>query len=169
MATKTRPKGLPLDNESAKIVTDNLQGTLVDLKALSLVTKQLHWNIRGPHFKPIHEHLDLVYEACEEGADEVAERIATLGVSPNAQPTDLVTTTVKEVEKSTFIEDQQVLEDIVERLANATHDIRDKMEAIEEPDPATADLLHQIILTLEKHLWMLRSHIVRGRGDVVKE
>lgn len=169
MATKTRPKGLPLDNESAAIVTQNLQTTLIDLKALSLVTKQLHWNIRGPHFKPIHEHLDLVYEVCEESADEVAERIATLGVSPNAQATDLTTTAVKEVAKSTFIEDQQVLEDIVERLADATHDIRERMDAIEDPDPATADLLHAVILKLEMHLWMLRSHIVRGKGDVVKE
>jgi starvation-inducible DNA-binding protein len=169
MATKSRPKGLPLDNENAAIVTAGLQTTLVDLKALSLVTKQLHWNIRGPHFKPIHEQLDEVYEACEEGADNVAERIATLGVSPNAQPSDLTSTTVKEVEKSTFIEDQQVLEYIVDRLATACHDIRDRMETIEEPDPATADLLHAIILELEKNLWMLRSHIVRGKGDTVKE
>ncbi len=169
MATKTRPKGLPLDNESAAVVTQNLQTTLVDLKALSLVTKQLHWNIRGPHFKPIHEHLDLVYEACEEGADEVAERIATLGVSPNAQPSDLATTAVKEVAKSTFIEDKQVLEDIVGRLADACADIRERMEAIEDPDPATADLLHGIVLELEKNLWMLRSHIVRGAGDGVQE
>ena len=169
MATKTRPKGLPLDSESAAIVTKNLQGTLIDLKALSLVTKQLHWNIRGPHFKPIHEQLDQVYEACEEGADKVAERIATLGVSPNAQASDLTTTKVKEVPKSTFIEDQQVLEDIVDRLGEACHDIRDKMEEIEDPDPATADLLHAIILELEMNLWMLRSHIVRGQGDVVKE
>ena len=167
MATKTRPKGLPLDNETAEIVTKNLQTTLVDLKALSLVTKQLHWNIRGPHFKPIHEQLDEVYEACEEGADEVAERIATLGVSPNAQPSDLTTTAVKEVERG-FIEDKQVLDDIVGRLADACADIRERMEQIEDPDPATADLLHAIILALEKNLWMLRSHIVHGQGERVK-
>ena len=169
MATKTRPKGLPLDNESAAIVTENLQTTLIDLKALSLVTKQLHWNIRGPHFKPIHLQLDEVYEACEEGADEVAERIATLGVPANAQPSDLTSTKVKEVPKSTFIEDKQVLEDIVDRLADACADIRERMEAIEDPDPATADLLHAIILKLEMNLWMLRSHIVPGAGDKVKE
>ncbi len=169
MATKTRPKGLPLDNESAAIVTKNLQATLIDLKALSLVTKQLHWNIRGPHFKPIHLQLDEVYEACEKGADKVAERIATLGVPANAQASDLTTTKVKEVAKSTFIEDQQVLEDIVERLGDGCADIRERMEVIEDPDPATADLLHAIILKLEMNLWMLRSHIVPGAGDKVKE
>ncbi len=165
MATKTRPKGLPLDNESAAVVTQNLQATLVDLKALSLVTKQLHWNIRGPHFKPIHLQLDDLYEACEEGADKVAERIATLGVPANAQASDLTGTKVKEVPKGVFIEDKQVLEFIVERLADATGDIRERMDAIEDPDPATADLLHAIILALEENLWMLRSHIVHGVGD----
>ena len=169
MATKTRPKGLPLDNESAAIVTKSLQATLIDLKALSLVAKQLHWNIRGPHFKPIHEQLDEVYEACEKGADKVAERCATLGVSPNAQASDLTSTKVKEVPKGTFIEDQQVLEDIVERLADGCADIRERMDATEDPDPATADLLHAIILKLEMNLWMLRSHIVPGQGDKVKE
>lgn len=160
MATKTRPKDLPLDAESTATVTKALQTTLVDLKALSLVTKQLHWNIRGPHFKSIHEHLDEVYESVEEAVDNVAERIAQLGESPNAQPSDLLTTAVKEVEKG-FIEDQRVLELIVERLASASHDIRDRMAETEDPDPATADLLHAVILDLEKHLWMLRSHLMR--------
>lgn len=163
MPTKNRPKDLPLDAESTATVVKALQTTLVDLKALSLVTKQLHWNIRGPHFKPIHEHLDLVYEAVEEGVDEVAERIAQLGDSPNAQPSDLGSAAVKEVPKG-FIEDQQVLELIVDRLASSIHDIRDRMEETEEPDPVTADLLHGIVLALEKHLWMLRSHLMR-KGD----
>ncbi len=160
---RKRPKDLPLDAESTAVVVGALQTTLVDLKALSLVTKQLHWNVRGPHFKPVHEHLDEVYEEVEEAVDLVAERIAQLGESPNAQPSDLTGTAVKEVQKG-FIEDQQVLELIVERLASSSHDIRDRMAETEEPDPATADLLHGVILDLEKHLWMLRSHLMR-RGD----
>lgn len=160
---RKRPKDLPLDAESTAIVVPALQTTLVDLKALSLVTKQLHWNIRGPHFKPIHEHLDEVYESVEAAVDKVAERIAQLGESPNAQPSDLGATVVKEVEKG-FIEDQRVLELIVERLASSSHDIRDRMAEVEDPDPATADLLHAIILDLEMHLWMLRSHLLR-KGD----
>ncbi len=160
---KARPKDLPLDADNTVIVVAALQKTLVDLKALSLVTKQLHWNIRGPHFKPVHEHLDLVYSATDEAVDEVAERIAQLGESPNAQPSDLKSTVVKEVQKG-FIDDQQVLELIVERIASATHDIRDRMAETEEPDPATADLMHGIVLSLEKHLWMLRSHLMH-KGD----
>ena len=162
---RTRPKDLPLDPESTAIVVAALQTTLVDLKALSLVTKQLHWNVRGPHFKPVHEHLDLVYAEAEESVDLVAERIAQLGESPNAQPSDLSGTAVKEVSKG-FIEDTQVLELIVERLASATHDIRDRMAETEDPDPATADLFHGVVLALEKHLWMLRSHLLKGRVSV---
>jgi starvation-inducible DNA-binding protein len=162
---RTRPRDLPLDPESAAPVVAALQTTLVDLKALSLVTKQLHWNIQGPHFKPIHEHLDLVYAEVEEAVDLVAERIAQLGQSPNAQPSDIFRTTVKEVPEG-FIEDTQVLELIVERLAAASHDIRDRMAETEDPDPATADLLHGVVLALEKHLWMLRSHLMKGRVSV---
>jgi starvation-inducible DNA-binding protein len=163
MATKSRPKDLPLDAENTAIVANALQKTLLDLKALSLVTKQLHWNVRGPHFKSVHEHLDLVYDATEEAVDEVAERIAQLGESPSAQASDLKGAAVKEVPTG-FIEDQQVLELIVERLAAATHDIRDRMAETEEPDPASADLLHGVVLAIEKHLWMLRSHLLK-KGD----
>lgn len=156
---RTRPKDLPLDPKVAGPIIDTLQTTLIDLKALSLVTKQLHWNIRGPHFKPIHEHLDLVYDSVEESADEVAERITQLGGSPNAQPADVAKSAVKPVENG-FIIDHRVLELIVDRLATAIHDVRDRLEQVEDSDPVTADLLHAVLLPLEKHLWMLRSHLV---------
>jgi hypothetical protein len=50
-----------LDGHRRAEVGRALQATLVELVDLSLLGKQLHWNIVGRPFKPLHEHLaDLV-------------------------------------------------------------------------------------------------------------
>ena len=45
-----------LDHHHREEVGRELQATLVELIDLSLVGKQLHWNIFGRPFKPLHEH-----------------------------------------------------------------------------------------------------------------
>jgi DNA-binding ferritin-like protein len=35
-----------------------LQATLAELLALTLVGKQLHWSVQGPQFLPVDRHLD---------------------------------------------------------------------------------------------------------------
>jgi DNA-binding ferritin-like protein len=65
-----------------------LQVTLVELIALSLAGKQLHWNTYGPDFLSLHRHLDGLVDEWRTLADTVAERQATIGIAPegSAQP-----------------------------------------------------------------------------------
>src|SRR3954452_6988304 len=56
----------------------DLQATLVELIDLSLIGKQLHWNIYGRGFKPLHEHLDELVDTWRDLADTVAERAVAL-------------------------------------------------------------------------------------------
>ncbi|NED90608.1 DNA starvation/stationary phase protection protein, partial [Streptomyces sp. SID11233] len=72
----------PLAEADLKIVSDALQGALVDLVDLSLVAKQIHWNVIGPRFRSVHLQLDDVVDSARTHMDEVAERASTLGVSP---------------------------------------------------------------------------------------
>src|SRR6185312_2304703 len=51
-----------------------LQLTTVELIALSLMGKQLHWNITGHGFREAHLHLDEVVDELRELSDVVAER-----------------------------------------------------------------------------------------------
>ena len=55
MTTDVREAHLPGVDEHRRRETGNaLQATLIELIDLSLIGKQLHWNIFGRPFKPLH-------------------------------------------------------------------------------------------------------------------
>src|SRR5437667_10412369 len=77
---------LPAIDDHARAETGQLlQSMLVELIALSLIGKQLHWNIFGRPFKPLHEHLDELVDSWRELSDTVAERAVALGHVPDGQ------------------------------------------------------------------------------------
>ncbi len=137
-----------------------LQPILTDLIAYGLSVKQLHWNIVGAHFRPIHLHLDEIYAEIQEAIDTVAERLSATGHSPNG--------TLKSVAQSTelldvptgFIRDDQVLLYASERTRELIGLIRSRMESVETVDTVTADILHQIVADLEKQHWMIQAQRV---------
>ena len=67
-----------------------LQERLSALNDLHLTLKHVHWNVVGPNFISVHEMLDPQVEAVRGFADDVAERIATLGGSPKGTPGTIV-------------------------------------------------------------------------------
>jgi len=44
----------PIADQARVEAGNHLQATLVELIALSLIGKQLHWNIVGPGFRELH-------------------------------------------------------------------------------------------------------------------
>jgi len=59
MAASVTTTDLPaLEAHAREEVAGLLQHSLVELIALSLIGKQLHWNIAGPGFRDFHLHLD---------------------------------------------------------------------------------------------------------------
>src|SRR5438093_6332610 len=86
MTTVPREAHLPaLDEHHRGEAGHELQATLVELIDLSLIGKQLHWNIFGRPFKPLHDHLDELVDSWRELSDTVAERAVALGYSPDGQ------------------------------------------------------------------------------------
>src|SRR5947209_20050121 len=73
------------EQQGAKIV-DLLQKQLSTYNDLHLTLKHVHWNVVGPNFIGVHEMIDPQVELVRGYADEVAERIATLGGSPQGTP-----------------------------------------------------------------------------------
>src|SRR5207253_2079270 len=64
-------------------VGHQLQSLLVELIDLSLIGKQLHWNVEGPQFRSLHLQLDELVESWRELSDQVAERAVAIGVAPD--------------------------------------------------------------------------------------
>ncbi len=86
MASTTQGAHLPaLGAHQREEVGNQLQAMLVELIDLALVGKQLHWNVTGPLFRPLHEQLDELVDSWRQLSDIVAERAVALGYVPDGQ------------------------------------------------------------------------------------
>jgi starvation-inducible DNA-binding protein len=134
-----------------------LQPVLTDLIAFGMNVKELHWNVIGPNFRPIHLHLDEIYEEIEDASDTVAERLSACGHSPMGTAKSVARDTEVADVPFGFLRDEQVVLLAGERLHELVGLIRSRMADIEDVDTVTADMLHGIVAKLEKHHWMLRA------------
>jgi starvation-inducible DNA-binding protein len=160
MATQTRTAHLPaLDEHHRAEVGHELQATLVELIDLSLLGKQLHWNIFGRPFKPLHEHLDELVDSWRDLSDTVAERAVALGVAPDGQAAAIAAGSGIEPVDAGSLDTDTATRQLVERLADVDERIRSRMDRLGEIDLASQDVLIEVVRELEKQLWMLRSSL----------
>jgi starvation-inducible DNA-binding protein len=151
-----------LDHHHREEVGHELQATLVELVDLSLIGKQLHWNIFGRPFKPLHEHLDELVDSWRELGDTVAERAVAVGFAPDGQAAAISHgSEIKPVDSGALDTDTATRE-LVERLADVTERIRSRMDRLGEIDLASQDVLIEVVRELEKQLWMLRASLPAG-------
>ena len=156
-----------LKGDKKSKVGEALQECLSDLIDLALQGKQAHWNVLGPNFRSVHLQLDEIIAIAREGSDEVAERLATLGIASDGR--------AKTVAKSSRLEaglaDFQSVEDTVtyyaDRMASAIFGLRKAIEVTGEADPITEDLLIGFCARLEKALWMLQAQEVMAQKATV--
>ena len=152
--------------EQGGMVAAALQQRLNALNDLALTLKHVHWNVVGPHFIAVHEMLDPQVEAVRGFADEVAERIATLGVAPVGTPGALVEARSWDdyaVGRAGAIEHLGAL-DLVYQGVIAEH--RQVAEDVEDADPVTNDLLIGQLGQLELFHWFIRAHLENSGGEL---
>jgi starvation-inducible DNA-binding protein len=149
-----------LSDEARKIVGDALQGTLVDLLDLSLVAKQVHWNVIGPRFRSIHLQLDDVVSTARSYADTVAERASAIGVTPDGRAETVAKTSGLETVKEGWIRDKDVVDVLIAALGSVVSRLRKRIEETDEPDPVSQDILINLCADLEKHQWMFQAENV---------
>lgn len=161
MVTYTVP-GMKTD--TAEQVIGLLQDRLNALNDLALTLKHVHWNVTGPNFIAVHTMLDPQVESVRLMADETAERIATLGGSPAGTPGALVAQRSWDdysIGRADAIEHLGAL-DVVYTGVIEAH--RAAIEATEEPDPVTQDMLIGQSGQLEQYHWFVRAHLENSGG-----
>ena len=155
--TPTRPIRTSLDRDAVERVAEVLQPTLVDLVELALTGKQLHWSVVGDRFKVVHEHLDELIDEYRQYSDEVAERLATLGVVPDGRAVRVAGDSTVDPVEVAYLDDQVVLELMADRIEAAARRVRDRIPQVGEVDPGSEDLLVQLVQVLDKQLWMISA------------
>jgi starvation-inducible DNA-binding protein len=146
-----------------------LQKQLSTYNDLHLTLKHVHWNVVGPNFIGVHEMIDPQVELVRQYADEVAERIAALGKSPQGTPGAII--------KDRTWDDYSVGRDNVQAhlaaldlvYTGVIEDTRKGIERLEDLDLVSQDILIDHAAELEKFQWFVRAHLENAGGKLVHE
>lgn len=155
---KTPSIALKANAKSA--VIDVLNARLADAIDLALITKQAHWNLKGPNFIAVHEMLDPMRASLDNHADTIAERVAQLDgialgtsqVVAKATNLDAYPTDIRKVTDH--------LSALADRYATLANQVREDIDATDEAgDADSADILTAFSRDLDKNLWFIKSHL----------
>ena len=140
-------------------VGNELQAELVELVDLSLLGKQLHWSVVGPHFRSLHLQLDELVDSWRELADTVAERAIAIGVAVDGQARTVASASPLAAVEAGAIEDAVLVRELAARLSETAERTRERAERVAELDTASEDVLIEVIRALEEQLWMVRAQL----------
>ncbi len=151
------PISSPLPDDAKQTVGKVLQDSLTDYVDLSLTAKQWHWNVVGRNFREAHLHLDELVDLARTYTDEVAERAATLGVSPDGRAETVAKESGLPTAEEGWRQVEDVNEAVVETLATLITRMRERIAATGDADPVTQDLLIAQTAKLEEAHWMWQA------------
>ena len=135
----------------------NLQRVLVDLIELHLQGKQAHWNLVGTNFRDLHLQLDEIVDTAREASDTIAERMRALNAMPDGRSDTVTASTTLPAISPAELSTTETVDLITTRIYATVGTMRFVHDEVDAVDPSTADLLHQMIDSLEKAAWMLKS------------
>lgn len=167
-ATKNKRKpahGARLTNEqnaesgftASKELSQNLQKVLVDLIELASQGKQAHWNVIGTNFRDTHLALDEIIDSAREFSDTIAERMRALHALPDGRSDTVAESTTLPEFPQGEIATTEVIDLITARLEDTVATCRDVHDQVDEEDPTSADIFHEIIEKLEQYAWMMSA------------
>lgn len=131
-----------LDEAASEKAIAILQNRLSQEQEAALVLKHAHWNVTGPNFIAVHEMLDPEVEAVLAQADETAERIATLGGTPDGR-----------------VGTEEYLKALIEYYDAFIADDRKAIAELDELDVISSNIIQDHVQELEKFQWFMRSHL----------
>lgn len=155
-----------LDEAVAQRIVTLLQSRLDACNDLHLTLKHVHWNVVGPHFIAVHEMIDPQVDAVRGFADDLAERIATLGGSPQGTPGSLVqrrTWDDYEIGRATTQQHLAALDVVYQGVITS---YRDGIKELDELDLVTQDMFIAQTEQLELFHWFVRAHLEDTGGNL---
>ena len=168
MANKTTHStrnDLPSNTKTTMIalLNQNLAATI----DLALITKQAHWNLKGPQFIGIHEMLDGFRTEQDDLTDKVAERITALGGTAYGTTQTITASSQLAPYPTDIYAIADHLAALIDRYSVFANAVRENIDETDEAgDPDTADLFTEISRAVDKHLWFLEAHVQEPTGTL---
>ena len=146
-----------LNDEKAKELAEKLNDLLANYSIFYQNTRGYHWNIKGDKFFELHVKFEELYNDLILKIDEVAERILTLGHTPEHR--------YSEYRGNSNIEESNEVSDgykAVEQILKAFKTLISKQRVLLElsddaDDEGTNALMSDYIREQEKLVWMYSS------------
>jgi len=155
MSVKNR---IGLDSNKTKELAEKLNFLLANYSVFYQNTRGYHWNIKGDNFFELHEKFEELYNDLIVKIDEVAERILTLGYTPEHQYTEYVK--VSEITESAKVSDgKKAVGNILNSFKVTLKLQREILDLSgEADDEGTSALMSDYISEQEKLVWMYSSY-----------
>ena len=144
-----------------------LSARLADGIDLALVTKQAHWNLKGPQFIGIHLMLDGFRAEQDDWTDKMAERITQLGGTAKGTAQAVASASKLAPYPTDIYRIADHLSALIDRYAAFANAVREDIDNTDEAgDVGTSDLFTEISRGMDKQLWFLEAHVQEPTGDM---
>jgi starvation-inducible DNA-binding protein len=155
--TVTAPVRTTLTPAAQDRVGTVLQPILVDLIDLGHVAKQAHWTVVGTSFRSVHLQLDEVVATARTATDEIAERLAIVGLLPDGRSSTVASSTEVPAIGRDWLPTDAAVTSVADAVQHVARHTRQAITDLDGADPVTEDMLIAITTQLEEHLWMLSA------------
>lgn len=148
-----------LDSAKAAQLAEKLNELLANYSIFYQNTRGYHWNIKGEKFFELHLKFEELYNDLLLKVDEVAERILTLGHSPNHNYSDYRKTS-KIAESIKVSDGITAVKEIVDSFQTVIMLQRELLSlSAEAGDEGTNALMSDYIRMQEKLVWMYSAFL----------
>jgi len=156
-----------LQDNAKKVSIEALNARLADLIDLALITKQAHWNLKGPQFIGVHEMLDGFRTTLDDYVDTTAERAVQLGGTAYGTSQDVAKSSICTPYPTDIYRVADHISALIDRYGAVANAVRESIDVTDEAgDADTADLFTEVSRGLDKNLWFLEAHVQEPTGTM---
>ncbi|AYV23907.1 MULTISPECIES: Dps family protein [Vibrio] len=155
----TNTNFIGLDQAASDSIAIELNQLLANYQVLYMNTRGYHWNIKGEQFFELHAKFEEIYTDLQTKIDELAERILTIGHTPDHSFSRYLELSAIEEHQNAF-RGKECVSGLVNGFSVLINKQREILEqAGEASDEGTAALMGDYIREQEKLLWMLNAYL----------